>query len=182
MVMSSSVSTAMTSMSCLMHTSGHMMVVFDEAVYLNNAMLIPLYLFVKVVCLNLGQNFYNGLLEFSPKHECLVIWGGESFFSDLDFSNRSHSVSNLVVQFAHKLSCSIATCCDSFLRTILENNNISFLFELNFIKDLDARMSRIKIIMEVPYVILGQSFQFSNFHNTSYKFLKGDLVTMIHFH
>jgi len=54
MVMSSSVSTAMTSMSCLMHTSGHMMVIFDEAVYLNNAMLIPLYLFVKVVCLNLG--------------------------------------------------------------------------------------------------------------------------------
>ena len=52
MVMSTSMCTGMTSHVVL--SSWHMVVVFDEAVYLNNAMLIPFYFFIEVVGLDLS--------------------------------------------------------------------------------------------------------------------------------
>jgi len=53
-VVLSSMCTSMTLMGGIVCTGWHMMVVFDEAVYLNNAMLISFYLFIEVVGLDLG--------------------------------------------------------------------------------------------------------------------------------
>jgi len=53
-VVLSSMCTSMTLMGSIMRTSGHMVIVFDEAMYLNNAMLISFYLFIEVVGLDLG--------------------------------------------------------------------------------------------------------------------------------
>ena len=84
------------------------MVAFDEVVDLDDTMTVSLYLFKNVIGLDLGQNLDDCLLKASSGHQFLVIWSCKSFFSDLDFLDRLHSVANLIVHLIHEISDTVA--------------------------------------------------------------------------
>ena len=120
---------------------------------LDDTVLVPFYLFVKVVGLDLDKNFDNCLLKFGPGHEFFVIWSSKPFFSNLNSSYRLHSVSNLVIYFIHEVANTIAFYIASFLLIAFEHYDITLLFELNLVQHFYARMSRLQVVVEMSNVL-----------------------------
>lgn len=80
------------------------MIILDEFVHWDHAMLISFNLFVDMESLELSQDLNDSLLESGSDHQWSIVWCSKSFFSDLDSMNWLHSVSNLVVLTSHKLT------------------------------------------------------------------------------
>lgn len=91
-----------------------MMVIFNDSVHLDDAMFVSLDFFEDVVSLDLGENFYDGLLETGTSHQRSIVWSRESFLSDFNLLNRLHSVTDLVVHLIHKVANSIPSSSSSF--------------------------------------------------------------------
>jgi len=131
----------------------------DEFFHWNDALFVSFHLFKEIVGLDLGQNLDDSSLHLSTCHQTWVIWCCKSFFKNLYSLNRFHSVSNLVVLFCHKLTSSMSRFTKGFS---WENENITFWFEIDLVKNFDTWVSRIKIAMEMRNVFKGKSIQFSH--------------------
>jgi hypothetical protein len=95
-----------------------MMVVFNELMYIDNAVFVSFDLFENMVGLDLRQYFYHGLLKTGAGHQRRIIWCSKSFLSNLNFLNRLHPITNLIVHLVHEVSDAITCSSGSFSRRL----------------------------------------------------------------
>jgi hypothetical protein len=105
------------------------------------------------------------LLESSASHQRGVVRCGESFFSDLDFLDRLHTVSHLIVHLIHEITNTISRWSNSLIgrRAHFKNDYVSLLFKINGFQNLNARRPGIQVIMEVTDVLLSKPIEFFDF-------------------
>lgn len=160
------------------------MISLDEVMNRYDAMPVPLNLLEDVIGLDLGQDLYHCLLESSSCHQRCVIGCSKPLFPNLDLLDRLHSVSDLVIHLIHEVANSISLCTYGLIwRAVgLKDQDVTLLFEIDFVQDLDARRARIQIVVEMANVLPGKSVKFSNLENARNCFLECDLVSVIHLH
>lgn len=164
----------------------HMMVILHETVNLNDAMLVPLDLFIDMISLDLGQNLNHSLLESSPCHQRSIVGRCKSFLSDLYLLNGLHSISNLVVKLVHEVANSVASSTYSFLLSILciglKDQNVSLLLENDLVEYFDARCARVQIVVEVTDVFARKSIQLLDFEEAGHCLFEGNFIRVIQLH
>jgi hypothetical protein len=126
------------------------MVILDKLSNWNDTMFISLDFFIDVIGLELNENLDDSSLHSSLGHERFIVWSSKSFFSNFDFLNWLHAISNLLLLFSHELSFLISF---SWL-VIFENKNITFLSKINSIKNFNTWNSRVKIVMEMRDILV----------------------------
>jgi hypothetical protein len=79
-------------------------VVFNELINRDDAMLIPFDFLIDVESLKLCKDLDHCLLHASLNHKGTVVWGCETLLSDLYTIYWFHSVTDLVILLCHKLT------------------------------------------------------------------------------
>ena len=154
------------------------MVILDELANWDHTVLVPLDLLVDVERLQLGQDLNHSLLHPGLCHQRPVVWGGKPLLSDPDAVDRPHPVPNLVVLLGHELSSMMVV----FMVLVLEDENLTLLSEVDLVERLNAWVPRVKVVVEVRHVLVGQSVKLSNLQEAGNRLLEGHLVRMVHFH
>ena len=112
------------------------MIILYKLLNWNYAMFISLNAFEDVECLKFYKNLYYCLLHPSFCHQLSIVRSCKSFFPNFYSHDRFHSISDLILLFRHKLASSskglIRFGCD------IKNQDIAFLFIINFIQNLNA--------------------------------------------
>lgn len=157
------------------------MVVLHELADWNNAMLVSLDLFINIESLKLGQDLDHSSLQACSSHEADIIWVSKSFFSNLNSFDWLHSISNLIVLSSHELTTSRKILIQ-ITGSILENQDIAFSLELDFVEDFYWWSPGLKIIVEMSNIFVGKSVEFINFQSIGDILFEGYLISMIHFH
>ena len=109
--------------------------------YLNYAVSVSLDLFEDVEGLNFCQYFDDSLLKSCTSHQRGVVWCRESFLSDLNFLDRLHTVSNLIIHLIHEITNTISrwSICLIWRSTHFKDDYVSLLLKVNRFQNLYAR-------------------------------------------
>lgn len=155
-------------------------IVLDKLGDWNNAMLVPLDLFINVESLEFNQDFNHCLLHSSFRHQRLIVGSCESLFSDLDLLNRSHSVPDLLVLSSHELPTVVGPILG--VAAVLENEDVSFLAVFDSIENFNAWASGVEVVMEVSDIFGGQLLELPDLQPTGDRFLEPNFIIVVQFH
>jgi hypothetical protein len=115
------------------------MIILYKLLNWNYAMFISLNAFEDVVCLKFYKNLYYCLLHPSFCHQLSIVRSCKSFFPNFYSHNGFHSISDLIPLFRHEL----ARSSEGLIKfgASVKNEDITFLFKMNFIQNLNTRKS-----------------------------------------
>jgi len=144
-------------------------------------MLVSLDLFPQVISLELSQDLDDRPLQLSSRHQRSVVWGSESFFSDLDSGNWLHSVTDLFLAVCHEATFALSLLEVWSVRHV-KDEDVTFLLKLYLVEHLDRRVLGVNIVMEVMNVVLSKTVKLSYFHHTRCCSLEQHFNSMVHLH
>lgn len=143
-------------------------------------MLVSLDPLIDMISLKLSQKLDDSSLELGFGHQYFLGWSCKPLFSDLDSLYWFHSKSDLVFLISHELPSKIGVSI--FVAALIEDQDVSFLLELNLVQHLERWKSGIKIIVEVRNVLGCKSVKLSDLKEATECLFKCYFICVIEFH